>query len=921
MTAMPFDPRIPAPLRTSFPSGADPAPEGVADLHAFLDDGLPPGARRAPRRSRELAAHLLARLAALPGRPPQLTATLPQRLVTDDVLRREADKDQNVYLGAAFTRLLSNALPDVVFLAATVAEVQAALAWARETATPVAVRGAASTALGGSVPCDGGLTLDLSRLDHVDVDVAANVCVVGAGARLRTIHRRLAEHDLALPVYSSNLGGTYAGWFVTGGLGLNAFGRRRAGDIVRAADVVLPSGELVRLHADGRLDVPGGGARAGHREVAADEAEAWFRGRGLEPFGLAELAGSEGLLGVVVQLVLNVGRRPNIGAFLLEFRHAPDAFAAAERIMAGAGRTSPRPANLKLVLGAHVGHLRAIWAEEDARPWRRMPSSLSSGDGMPWARIDGPVELRTPAASPPPAYGAAAEGGEGVERGSRGAASAPRGAQRLLEAPSPPAAAGGRPVGGAYLYVDFLGIRAARAFAATLRDLPGRPLALGAESVRFAAERFRPQQNKRSGPGMLAAEITLPAGVVSQYLRSAYHLARRAGVELDPEVYYVADGEALVIAGYLTDHRAADFYLDLVLAPVLLDLAVQRFGGRPYVLGRWQAAFAVDRFGPAGLERLRALKAGLDPQDLVNRGVVLGMGLRGPLGAFTERVYRPGVAFARTLWSTPGAARLGRLARGVLAKVPGPGWGRGEAAGTAAATAPAARAIHCVNCGECNSVCPVYDSSAIGLPQTLTHHGELLYAGRAPRDSVVALLDLCMRCGNCEEVCQAGIAHLALYAEMARAADEAAPYDFARHALALASVRGSAEYRDDFLGVRPGMYLRRAPAALPGALRFRVLRAENDAGPAATCLHCAACVPTCPTGANREFDGEDARLVTTDEYACIGCGACVEVCPANKKNGGQTLRVVEAPTAAALAAIADFDAAAAIAELERVTAP
>jgi len=134
-------------------------------------------------------------------------------------------------------------------------------------------------------------------------------------------------------------------------------------------------------------------------------------------------------------------------------------------------------------------------------------------------------------------------------------------------------------------------------------------------------------------------------------------------------------------------------------------------------------------------------------------------------------------------------------------------------------------------------------------------------------------------------------------------------------------VRGSAEYRDDFLGVRPGMYLRRAPAALPGALRFRVLRAENDAGPAATCLHCAACVPTCPTGANREFDGEDARLVTTDEYACIGCGACVEVCPANKKNGGQTLRVVEAPTAAALAAIADFDAAAAIAELERVTAP
>ena len=899
---MPSDPRASAPLRTSFPSGAEPAPGGVADLHAFLDEGLPPGARRAPRRSRERAAQLLARLVALPGHSRRHTATLPQRLVTDDVLRAEADKDQNVYLGAAFTRFLSNALPDVVFLPATVAEVEAALAWARDTSTPVAVRGAASTALGGSVPCDGGLTLDLSRLDHVDVDVAANVCVVGAGARMRAIHRRLADHELALPVYSSNLGGTYAGWFVTSGVGLNAFGRRRAADIVRAADVVLPSGELVRFHADGRLDVPGEGSRAGHREVAADAAEAWFRSRGLEPFGLPDLAGSEGLLGVVVQLVLIVGRRPNVGAFLLEFRHAPDAFAAAERIMCEAGRTSPRPANLKLLLGAHVKRLRAIWAEEDARPWKRMPSSLSGG-GMPWARIDGPRELRTPAASL-----VAAEGANGVERGSRGAAlTAPSGAKRPLEAALAPAAAAG--TAGAYLYVDFLGIRAGRAFATTLADLPGWPRALDAESVRFAAERFRPQQNKRSGPGMLAAEITLPAGVVAQYLRSAYRLARRAGVELDPEVYYVSKGEALVIAGYLTDHRAAAFYLDLVLAPALLDLAVQRFGGKPYVLGRWQAAFAADRFGLAGLERLKALKTGLDPQDLLNRGVVLGMGLHGPLGALTERVYRPGVSLVRTMWSTPGLAALGHVARDVLAQVPGPAKGRGEAAGTAAATAPAARAIHCVNCGECNSVCPVYDSAAIGLPQTLTHHGEFLYAGCAPQGSVTTLLDLCMRCGNCEEVCQAGIPHLSLYDQMARAADEAAPHEHERHVLALASVRGSARYREHFLDVRPGMYLRRAPAALPGALRFRVLRAENDAGPAATCLHCAACVPTCPTGANCEFGDEDARLVTTDDYACIGCGACVEVCPANKKNGGQTLRVVEAPTTATLAAIAAFEAA------------
>ncbi len=213
-------------------------------------------------------------------------------------------------------------MPDLVFLPTDTMEVVEALRWARATATPVTVRGAASAALGGAVPNDGGLVLDLSHLDKADIDPAGEVCVVGAGARLRRVHRALARRGLALPVYPSNLGATLAGWLATGGAGLNAFGPGRVLDIVRAADVVLPDGELVRFHADGRLDVRPAAARRGHhghREVAPDQAEAWFAERGLPPFGLADLAGSEGTLGVVTQLVVAVGRRPEIGAFLLGF--------------------------------------------------------------------------------------------------------------------------------------------------------------------------------------------------------------------------------------------------------------------------------------------------------------------------------------------------------------------------------------------------------------------------------------------------------------------------------------------------------------------------------------------------------------------------------------------------------------------------
>jgi ferredoxin len=630
--------------------------------------------------------------------------------------------------------------------------------------------------------------------------------------------------------------------------------------------------------------VPAERGQRGHREVAADAAEAWFRGRGLEPFGLADLAGSEGILGVIVQLVVAVGRRVHVGAFLLRFDSVPAAFAALEWIDAEAGRTLPRPANLKFVLGSYLRHLRTVWADDERRPWRRLPSSLSSGADMPWRRIVGPAEL------------GAATGDEDE-------------------------------TGAAYVYVDFLGLTASHNFAARLAEAPGDPVALDAESVRVGAERFRAQQSKRLGPGLLAAEVVLPAENVPAYLRAAWSLARRAGLELDPEVYYVADGEALVIAGYLTDHRRASVFADLVFAPALLDLAIARFEGRPYVLGRWQASFAAARFGDEGLARLARVKDALDPERLVNRGVVLEMGLRGAPGAALAALYGPGVGLVRRVWATPGIAPLGRAARAALRLLPGPAAGHGApvarrlegAAGETRASradgAPTARALLCVNCGECNSVCPVYDTALIRLPQTLTHRAEALHGGDSPTVSTARLLELCVRCGNCEEVCQAGIAHLAAYDELDEAS--ASAFDYVRQARSLATLRASERYRDGFLAVRPGQYLRRAPAALPGAVRFHVLRAENDAGPAATCLHCAACVPVCPTSATREFAEADARRVTTDDMSCIGCGACVEVCPGNRLNGGQTLRVVEAPAPAWLEALARFEAGAAAAPQAR----
>ena len=547
------------------------------------------------------------------------------------------------------------------------------------------------------------------------------------------------------------------------------------------------------------------------------------------------------------------------------------------------------PMNMKFFSGSHMHHVRKVWEDEDSREWKGQSSALSAGATLPWKSILGPAEL-------------------GVR-------------------PQPDSVHAA-----AYLYVDFTDRVAALSFAEAVDGCPGSPRVLGEESVWFAAERFKPQQTKRLGPGMLAAEIVMPWDQVPAFLPRAEALARAAGNELDAEVYYLADGSALMIGGYLTDHRSGEFGVALLLAPALLELAIQHHAGKPYVLGRWQAAYFRARYGSDG-KRLLAIRRALDPTEMVSRGVRYRLRLRGVLGWLVGATMVPGVALLTRLLAGNAGTSIGNALRGVFRLFPGPARGRGEPAaigatfrttppgetpvaaesaapGTGRKAAPqsaAARALNCVNCGECNTVCPIFHEAGIRLPQMLTHLGEAAYAGQDLTRTGGTLLDLCMRCGNCEEVCQAGIPHLPLYEVMQQQANQQGHADRERHLAILGAVRGSPRYTREFLDLRPGGYIKRTPASLPGVARFRLLRAENDAGPAATCIHCGGCVAVCPTEANKEFEGGDPRGITTDQDRCIGCGTCVEVCPANLLNGGQTLRVMEAPAAAWFQVVEEFD--------------
>jgi NAD-dependent dihydropyrimidine dehydrogenase PreA subunit/nitrate reductase gamma subunit len=46
-----------------------------------------------------------------------------------------------------------------------------------------------------------------------------------------------------------------------------------------------------------------------------------------------------------------------------------------------------------------------------------------------------------------------------------------------------------------------------------------------------------------------------------------------------------------------------------------------------------------------------------------------------------------------------------------------------------------------------------------------------------------------------------------------------------------------------------------------------------------TCIGCAACELSCPTGTLETSDAEDVRVFAYSHYQCICCGACVRTCP------------------------------------------
>jgi FAD/FMN-containing dehydrogenase len=153
--------------------------------------------------------------------------------------------------------------PAAVVMAESARDVAAAVRSARAEGLGVAVM---ATGHGTSVPCDGGVLVNTSRMTGVQVDGRTRTARVGAGAKWADLVPVAAEHGLAgLPGSGYQVG--IVGYTMGGGFGW--LGRRYglASGSVTAADVVTADGELVRADAFGHADLlwglRGGGGNLG----------------------------------------------------------------------------------------------------------------------------------------------------------------------------------------------------------------------------------------------------------------------------------------------------------------------------------------------------------------------------------------------------------------------------------------------------------------------------------------------------------------------------------------------------------------------------------------------------------------------------------------------------------------------------------
>ncbi|MGD0916967.1 MAG: FAD-binding protein, partial [Thermodesulfobacteriota bacterium] len=378
-------------------------------------------------------------------------------------------------------------------------------------------------------------------------------------------------------------------------------------------------------------------------------------------------------------------------------------------------------------------------------------------------------------------------------------------------------------------------------------------------------ERFLPMSFKHLGPSLLAAEVLLPLNEVDSYLEKISEWGKRLGITFHSTSHLVNRDQVLSFAMITTDHRKAIFYIDLMLVPMMVRLAVQFYHGKPYGLGIWMTPFLRDLYSKEELKQLRRYKKEVDPAGILNPGKFFAVsGRLGPLQKILFHSDIFNLELASTQW----------LLFKLFSIIPEKMLRRRIPVAPEGLEGIANDVLSCAQCGNCVSQCPVYRATG---DEVLTARGKLLTVKRALETGKIELSKLlplyfCLHCGRCDEECQVNLKHRELYDQLEKYLSRTIDFPIQQITDFVQEVEKSPEFYRFLDVVRTG-FDQKIHEQRQTFARYHVLIDEEY------CLHCGTCVDACMYSVRERDESDPRRVLIADEVLCRGCGACLERCP------------------------------------------
>ena len=249
-----------------------------------------------------------------PAVAARLRQVLPADAVVDDPVARRAWESDGL--------TMHRALPLVVALPRTTAEVAEVMRACHELGVPIVPRGAGTGLSGGALPHEQGVTIAVSRMNRIlDVDLANRCVVAEPGVTNLAVTQAVAHAGYYYaPDPSSQIACSLGGNVAENSGGVHCLKYGLTTHNLLGVELVLIDGEVVRL----------GGK---HLDAA-----------GYDLLGI--VTGSEGLLGIVTEVTVRVLKAPaHARALLLGF----DSEAAAGACVAGVIGAGIVPAGMEMM--------------------------------------------------------------------------------------------------------------------------------------------------------------------------------------------------------------------------------------------------------------------------------------------------------------------------------------------------------------------------------------------------------------------------------------------------------------------------------------------------------------------------------------------------------------------------------------------